>query len=219
MESEPINQPIISTVQNNEHPKSNIFLIILLFILLIISTSIAVFFAYQTQKLIKEINALKVVPTPISTISPTAAPVQTESALIDITSWETYVNTKKGYSLKYPQKWYMKVKTYSDGTEGIEFDSTKEDISSGYCDSCFRVEVIFEPGEIPDLSQYDFKKFLVNNNEGVRGIVDSTIGRTDQVYIQGAKGYVFFTFFVPGVDNGDSKVIFDKILSTFKFTN
>lgn len=58
--------PVITSQSN--------FLVILLSILLFISVLIAGFFAYQTQKLVKELRN-----TAVATIEPTAEPVATSS--------------------------------------------------------------------------------------------------------------------------------------------
>jgi hypothetical protein len=76
--------------------KGGNFLIILLSILLIISSLIAGLFAYQTQKLVKEISKLQITPTPAASTKP--------SPTIDPTlDWKTY--TKDQISFKYPNEW------------------------------------------------------------------------------------------------------------------
>ena len=52
-------------------PKQNNFLVVLLSILLMLSVVIAGFFAYQTQKLVKELTILKTEPTLVGTVEPT----------------------------------------------------------------------------------------------------------------------------------------------------
>lgn len=84
----------INTIKSTEEPKQNNFLISLLSILLLISVFIAGFFAYQTQKLVKELRVIGNKP------EPTASPTQTPDPTAD---WKTYTNTKYGFSFKYPQ--------------------------------------------------------------------------------------------------------------------
>ena len=62
-----------------QQPKQNNFLVILLSILLFISIVIAGFFAFQTQKLVKELTLLRTepIPTPEVTMEPTTKPVAT----------------------------------------------------------------------------------------------------------------------------------------------
>lgn len=70
----------VPTVQ----PKNNNLLIVLLSLLLVVSVAISTFFAFQTQKIVKELNTLKseqkavVTPSPIALA--TAEPVATDSA-------------------------------------------------------------------------------------------------------------------------------------------
>lgn len=79
MEAEISNQPIVETPQKVN--KKNNFLVSLLSILLLLSCIIAGFFAYQTQKLVRELTEQRnlVIPSPIST--PTAD---------STTNWKTY---------------------------------------------------------------------------------------------------------------------------------
>lgn len=103
-ETKPINQLVSDSVSEADHSviiqseqqsqKSN-FLAILLSVLLTVSVLIAGFFAYQTQKLVKELTLLRVEPTP------TIEPVATESSEVDSTAnWKTY--TGKIFTFKYP---------------------------------------------------------------------------------------------------------------------
>ncbi len=102
-----MNQPISNPVPtNDQRPKVNSFLVILLSILLFISVSIAGFFAFQTQKLVKEFTNLKnqSTATPVASIEPTIEPISTNSTTTDPTAnWEIYISTKTGYSVKYPK--------------------------------------------------------------------------------------------------------------------
>ena len=79
-------------------PKNNGFLLVLLSILLIIACIIAGFFAYQTQKLVKEFGNNQVELT-----TPTPVEVETPTPTTDPTSdWEVYKNTKPDFEIKYP---------------------------------------------------------------------------------------------------------------------
>ncbi len=103
------NSPQTTEVQpiptfNDQQPKTNSFLVILLSVLLFISVSIAVFFAFQTQKLVKELTTLRTESTPIANVEPTAEPVVTNGEVTTdpTVNWKTYTNTKLGFELKYP---------------------------------------------------------------------------------------------------------------------
>lgn len=102
------NQPILP-----EQPKQNNFLVILLSVLLLLSVSIAGFFAYQTQTLVKELTLLKSSPTLVSSAEPTLDPTA---------DWKTYTNAKYGFSFKYPKDSIIKTDTIlTDGS--IEFSN------------------------------------------------------------------------------------------------
>ena len=63
-----------------EAPKQNNFLVVLLSVLLIASVSIAGFFAYQTQKLVKELDEAKIPPLATLSPEPTSIPEPTNAA-------------------------------------------------------------------------------------------------------------------------------------------
>lgn len=103
IENNSLNQSVSNSVSastvvtaNDQQPKTNSFLVILLSILLFISVSIAGFFAYQTQKLVRELTALKNTPTPVATIEPIATADPTAD-------WKTYTNSKYSYTIMCPQ--------------------------------------------------------------------------------------------------------------------
>ena len=89
------------------------FLVILLSILLIISVSIAGFFAFQTQKLVKELNALKSEAnvTPVATMEPTIDPTA---------NWEVFTDKMTNFTFKYPLKY--KITTIArDSGDGFSY--------------------------------------------------------------------------------------------------
>lgn len=79
--------------------KNNNFLIYLLSILLLISVLIAGFFAYQTQKLVKQLTELQNQPTPLVSPDPSA------EAGDPIADWKTYTNIELNFSLILPDSW------------------------------------------------------------------------------------------------------------------
>jgi len=108
--SEQANQ-VFQSLSNPVVQKSSNFLIIFLSVLLFISVSIAGFFAYQTQKLAKELTAYSVqkeqqTPTPTPTYEPglEPEPVPTEVLTKD---WKTYTDPRALFSFKYPSNWRM----------------------------------------------------------------------------------------------------------------
>ena len=95
--------------------KQNNFLIILLSILLLLSVSIAGFFAYQTQILVKELTLLKSSPTPLSV----------DESLVDPTEdWKMYTNEK--FSFKYPETAFI---TGSGNNQALLIDGLKVNIN------------------------------------------------------------------------------------------
>lgn len=140
--------------------KPNSFLITLLSILLLISCLIAGFFAWQTQKLVKELTAYRLQPTATQTPTPTPDPTA---------GWKTYTNEEYKFSFKYPQKYTINdpslpqtglVRLYENGTGAESYDliidvwKNKKEIPNNYLvyDS-----VIFEKNNM-------FYTLLDNNN-------------------------------------------------------
>ncbi len=98
-----LNQTVIDdTVSISEQPKTNNFLTILLSVLLIISVAISGFFAFQTQKLVKELTVLKTQEKTINASSSEPVPTNSPAITDPAESWKTYSNSKYGFSFKYP---------------------------------------------------------------------------------------------------------------------
>lgn len=102
----------ISKVKNllpdsTESTKQNKFLAILLSILLLISCSIAVFFAYQTQKLDNELKILETMvdSTPIPTDEPVKVEKMTEN-------WKAY--SGKLFTFRYPEEMFFERQDVQD---------------------------------------------------------------------------------------------------------
>lgn len=103
--NEPVSEADHSMIaQIEQQPKQSNFIVILLSILLIISVAISGFFAFQTQKLVKELTLVRTEPSPVATVEPTIEPVETNKAdIVDpAVSLKTYSNSKYGFSFKYP---------------------------------------------------------------------------------------------------------------------
>lgn len=115
-----INQAPTNEVQTT--PKQSNFLVTLLSILLLISCLIAGFFAYQTQKLVKELTIYRLQPTEAPVPTPTPYPTA---------DWKTYENIKYGYTVKYPPL-LVPVETINDSYLSFlnfEGDTTPETFS------------------------------------------------------------------------------------------
>ena len=136
--------PAIQTEQVNgeqsipaQAGKKNNFLTVLLSVLLLISCLIAGFFAYQTQKLAKELSEFKnqnpVTPNP----EPESTfPMYTEPSLVPTENWKTYTNKELGFTIKYPDAWDVLSETktqpfesstlsITDGIYKLQFSTTQ----------------------------------------------------------------------------------------------
>lgn len=118
---DPIVTPEIVTeqVSSVQPVKQSSFLIILLSVLLTLSVFIAGFFAFQTQKLVKELTMLRSESTPVATVEPTTEPVATDSANTNsMESWKEYKNDQYGMSFKYPNFLTMEVENVNPVDSG-----------------------------------------------------------------------------------------------------
>lgn len=84
----PLNQSVSDSVPVVGQPKQSNFLVILLSVLLFISVVIAGFFAFQTQKLVKELTMLRTQTTPVTTVEPTNEPVASVDSISVISEKE-----------------------------------------------------------------------------------------------------------------------------------
>lgn len=104
-ENNPI--PVVTPQVVAEQPKQSNFLTILLSVLLIISVSISGFFAYQTQKLARELQGIRSEEKVVATSKPSIEPVATNSAVtVDPTANWKLINSKH-WTFKVPKEWYF----------------------------------------------------------------------------------------------------------------
>lgn len=129
MENQTPVTPVV-TPQVVEQPKSNNFLLILLSILLLISVSIAGFFAFQTQKLVGELRMKnEELKNTATTTEPTADPTA---------NWKTYEITEVNTSFKIPpelesgSQLKKQVDTGEKGNEVSYFTSTANVVTNSY---------------------------------------------------------------------------------------
>lgn len=221
------------------HGSQSSFLVILLSILLLLSVTIAGFFAYQTQKLVKELQGIrnegKVVS--VATTEPTTEPIATDSAMIDTTNWKTYANAKYNFSFKYPMNWGILDEFGGDlmiapivDIENVSKTLKYNILDGGYDGGKQIISLLsIREGEV-DLSpdQYwDVVKTLIQiDNKTFDKYVSTNIKSTPNGKF--FKGDITTEILMPLKDNFvinfmliDSKydMIFNQILSTFKFTN
>lgn len=207
---------------NEDKPKQNSFLITLLSILLLLACSIAGFFAYQTQTLVKELTSMKATSTPVSV----------EEQKDDPTSdWKTYTNEKQNVTFKYPQTWKLVEKEKGDDVEGRVYNSSIQLVNDGST-----IDVIFDlsgigggPRNVPyDEIELWGKEYYMQygnmnfeKNTKTINISDSPTGLG--AFQVNSKTYMIsLTYEVQNEgEKPDEKLFseFNQILSTFKFTN
>lgn len=213
-----------STVDSR--PNANNFLVVLLSVLLFISVSIAGFFAYQTQMLVKELMSLKSSPSPVVQVStePTIEPTSVVRATSDPTAdWKTYTNTKDGYTLKYPSNLGLIFLDCSKGLNSYNFVLADKENTGCYaqgegwiinsegssdCASTEAWKSVSERIKINDLDAIKCTHTFIGEQ-----MYPGPINRINVTFIKDGK-YISF-------DLKDLKYVelFDQILSTFKFTN
>lgn len=184
--------PVVTPQVVVEQPKQSNFLVILLSILLLLSVAIAGFFAYQTQKLVKELTMLRVEPTPIATVEPTMKPV---GAFDNIESWTT-VKNEEGFSFKYPP-------LHSDSSVDFRFI----DAISSDCSSKVKSETRIINGQKLVLDYYIYLNKGICSSDGLNHLL-----------IQ-VPGYPLFMTDYKDVDKDLAMSFIDTIVSTFKVDN
>lgn len=213
--------PVVSADTNGQRSKANSFLVVLLPILLFVSVAIAGFFAFQTQKLVKELQEVRneKISIPNVVVEPTYTPVAT----IDlITGWKTYNNegfftfqypsdyTESGMGIMSPLNSTVNYKdaTLHDGELKLEFYPEKFE-GNMTVESCWKDHVSGD-GEI--LS----KKKVYVGNVSYETIIWQGLG-TGEFTCLANNGYRLLINKYPAETTRQDD--YEKILSTFKFTN
>lgn len=192
-----------------EQKQSN-FLVTLLSNLLIISCLIAGFFAYQTQKLVKELQGVRSNSTAVQTPAPTSTPDPT-------TDWKTYINDKYGYSMKYPEKSVLNEVSDNNYLSFVSFEGSNIQPLSVYVSS---LKLNEEAKKIRSQTEGHLNAKLVKNES----IIFSSFPAVKLEYLSTDEKKIKTINFI--VNNGKYTYVintqpdsFDKILSTFAFTN
>lgn len=209
------------TQEPNQNPvsqaKSSWIIIISSILGIVLLTSI--FFLYQqNQQLKKQVINQQVTPT-IQAPSPTPKKVLSITITPDeMANWKIYKSDKYFFELKYPNNW-----TYNEGLSNVVFSSLGKPVPSQQNEVFSPISVLISKNDIFDLStnsltDYEEKKLVV---AGIETIQQSGVTKTDfqnKVRFTGIKlihnGYVY-TIFAAGTTYIS---IYEKILSTFKFT-
>ena len=188
-------QPVVDVQQTivPEQSKKSNFLTILLSILLFLAIVIAVFFAYQTQKLSKELNTLKLEPE--STFPMYIEPNETvDDPTVD---WKTYTDINKKYSYKYPSNLFPRTNTswgYGTANYYSNENSANGETENIY-EALFQINVLIQDESYSLPSKYiDSQGRTWSIDEVVGGEGDSSnyhgeIEHNGKYYILGSKVY------------------------------
>lgn len=245
MENQIPTAPVVTPQVATEQPKQSNFLVILLSVLLFISVAIAVFFAYQTQKLVKELRVkneeLRANATPIAKVEPVT--------IIDPTAdWKTYTNTKNNYSLKYPDGYTVGQNGMnSNQPETVDFAVVYKDFDKAkLAVSVWPKSAVNDFAKMANdhylkLSTYkppaEFNLYQKMNNEAIKPITQGTFINMKSFsytikgnYVEDGAAesvYPIKTYKYLWIDSGSNIFLIsheedaemDQILSSFKFTN
>jgi len=207
----------VNPIVQIEQTKKNNFLVILLSVLLLISLGITGFFAYQTQKLTKELKEFKnqnlatPTPEPESTF-----PMYTEPSPDPTANWKTYKNTSSNYEIKYPTEW--KVVNQSAGSIGVVVANSRY-IEIGLGEGKSGTIGIEELQLIPPSEETNLNTTKVVGNITLRcnGKFTNDTKTWCWIKVPGQEKYLNIQVFKTNDEN--INLILDQILSTFKFTN
>jgi len=207
-----VDSPQITVAQVvDQMPKKNNFLTVLLSILLVVSCLIAGFFAYQTQKLAKELSEFKnqnlATPTPFVSIEPIADPTK---------DWMTYKNTSSIYEIKYPVEW--KVVNQSAGSVGVVVANSRY-IEIGLGEGKSGTIGIEELQLIPPSEEINLNTTKVVGNITLRCNGKFTDDTKTWCWIKVPDQEKYLNIQVFKNNDENMNLILDQILSTFKFTN
>ena len=274
-----VDNPQTTVMQTvDEKPKKNNFLVILLSILMLLALAIAGFFAYQTQKLAKELSEFKNQNLATPTSEPESTfPMYTEPNS-PIADWKTYKVNELGIEFKLPKQLGMlensgKEMAGDTGTQfcmsfvgSLSFSIVKDVYAgAGPCGGgVFSLGTVSKDysagreGGFGDLSGYIkdgvnysarfvnggkflLPPYLISESKNINGVtILRVVGESKMSDLIGmemptlgtpGKGYIgalintssndkYSGFNVSmEIKTDKDEIIFDQILSTFKFTN
>lgn len=223
-----------------EQPKQSNFLVILLSVLLLISVLIAGFFAYQTQKLVKELQGIRSEKktAPVATTEPIAEPIATNSATVTsdpTVNWKMYTNEK--YTFKYPPRLMQdkngKVGGTFLGDPKITVSFADQLTVRDGTDAPFDGFTVYQIYNTEDSLENFIKKEIIARKNSPRGILEekfkTILAANKTIYYIDAEQNIR-QYFIPSINNSiilfstvrqtDSFILdLNQILSTFKFTN
>ena len=202
-----------------EQPKQSNFLVILLSTLLLLSVLIAGFFAYQTQKLVKELTLLRTEPTPTTTSESVVSPELTfeqDKTLNPTANWKTYKNTSSNYEIKYPAEWRASnIAAGSDGT----LPANARYIEIGLGEGKSGTLGIEELQMIPPSEEANLTSTKVVGSLTLRCNGKFTTDTKTWCWIKVPNQEKYLNIQLFKNSNEVTNSLLDQILSTFKFTN
>lgn len=216
----PVNQSIGAPVfQAEQQPQKSNFLVILLSILLFISIVIAGFFAFQTQKLVKELTVLKDKPAVIVSVEPTLIPDPTAN-------WKTY--SGKIFTFKYPAELIMKRQDIQDPSNSnnigdmvlLSGNKIKIQVSSNFMGGWGGNPCLKTKDQIIDghSSQILYFGKSISGSETCTDQYDGLVALIENKIFE--HPYPIIIDLQKLEDNANVELeLFDQILSTFKFTD
>lgn len=215
-------------IQNNidavvpvvQQVKTGNILIIILSILLLLSVSIAGLFAYQTQMLVKQLDLLKLSPTPIASTEPTSD---------STANWKTYTNNQFNFSFNYPD--VLELDNFHDGNIvnsrtilfGFEFRDSATELAKYpftiYKNNNLSIDAWVKDnlnGFVPENVIF-VEKNKINNNEVYlyQYTIPDPMNTVAKMIIFKNQSRIFILSNVLEKD----ETLVNQILSTFKFTN
>ena len=216
--------------------QANNFLVTLLSVLLLLAVTAAGFFAYQTQNLVRQLRELESVSTPTPTTSP--EPIASPDPTAD---WETYINTKYNYQIKYPTDWVAK--STEPGPPAFDLIATSRgfitypNTYSGVSDAKAYITIETDGSQNQAYSNYEewLKNISTSTFFEVENKTTTSFAGTQAIMVSGSyNGYgfpakiktVYFssptkdTYFSISSTNevgNTNENIVEQILSTFKF--
>lgn len=208
-----------------EQPKQSNFIVILLSILLLLSVLIAGFFAFQTQKLVKELQGIR--NEELITPEPTTEPVATLDPTAD---WQVYTNSKYDFSFKYPEDWKVTLSPATGEQFNLIADRKNNSSETGFVPVQFSINMSTNDSKITTLAQAE-AIYKISNSQTRKDIfIDNKPAVSVTGLVEGSGPgtgrFLSYTFvklnneiLVIQLGNKDLQTIFDQILSTFKFTN
>lgn len=123
-------------------------------------------------------------------------------------NWKTYTNAKYDYKFVYPEKWNGPVVT----RKGDENSLDVVNFTSSFNDSSVTIYI-----EKPNTQNFEGEEYILDGNK--KGVRVQT-SPTHEIVVVKLENYdLVIDFEYTGTDKVDAKLIFDQILSTFKFTN